>query len=160
MTTPASLTDPLSDQRLLDAIYRRQRHIYDLSRKFYLLGRDRLLADLKPPAGSPVLEIGCGTGRNLISAAHAYPQARFFGLDISEEMLKTARVSLTRHRLSHSVEIATADAVSFEPSRLFGMPSFSRLYFSYTLSMIPLWERAIAHAWTHVAPKRLSRVSG
>lgn len=33
---------------LMDAIYRRQRHIYDASRKFYLLGRDGLIADLDP----------------------------------------------------------------------------------------------------------------
>ena len=32
---------------LMDAIYRRQRHIYDATRKYYLLGRDRLIADLR-----------------------------------------------------------------------------------------------------------------
>jgi S-adenosylmethionine-diacylgycerolhomoserine-N-methlytransferase len=32
--------------RRMDAMYRYQRHIYDLTRKFYLLGRDRLLASL------------------------------------------------------------------------------------------------------------------
>ena len=26
--------------RMMDAIYRRQRHFYDLTRKYYLLGRD------------------------------------------------------------------------------------------------------------------------
>ena len=31
---------------LMDAIYRRQRHIYDATRKYFLLGRDRLIADL------------------------------------------------------------------------------------------------------------------
>ena len=152
MNTPASLTEPSSDRRLMDSIYRRQRHIYDLSRRYYLLGRDRLVAELKPPAGSSVLEIGCGTGRNLIAAAALYPQARLFGLDLSEEMLKTARAALARHGLSHAVAIAAADAASFEPLPLFGVPVFDRIYFSYTLSMIPAWERAIAHAWKHVAP--------
>ena len=28
---------------LMDDVYRYQRHIYDASRKFYLLGRDRLI---------------------------------------------------------------------------------------------------------------------
>ena len=32
-------------------MYRRQRHIYDLTRKFYLLGRDELIAELAPPPG-------------------------------------------------------------------------------------------------------------
>ena len=35
----------------MDRMYRRQRHIYDLTRKFYLLGRDELIDGLKPPAG-------------------------------------------------------------------------------------------------------------
>src|SRR5262245_66229056 len=129
----------------MDGIYRHQRHIYDLSRKYYLLGRDRLIAELKPPHGSRVLEIGCGTGRKRIAAAHAWPRARFCGLDISAEMLKTARASLARHRLGDVVDIAEADAVSFDSAGLFKSPLFSRVYFSYTLSMIPPWESAIAH---------------
>ena len=58
--------------RLMDRMYRRQRHIYDLSRKYYLIGRDEAIARLKPAPGDGVLEIGCGTGRNLIKAARAY----------------------------------------------------------------------------------------
>ena len=42
----------------MDRMYRRQRHIYDASRKFYLLGRDRVIDALAPPAGGSVLEIG------------------------------------------------------------------------------------------------------
>ena len=80
----------------MDAIYRTQRHFYDLTRKYYLLGRDRLIRDLAPPPGGTVLEIGCGTGRNLISAARAWPEARLFGIDISEAMLATARAKVAR----------------------------------------------------------------
>jgi len=151
VTTPASMFAG-GDRRLMDSVYRRQRHIYDISRKYYLLGRDRLIAELKPPNGSRVLEIGCGTGRNLIAAARAWPRARVCGLDISAEMLKTARTSLARHRLADVVEIAEADAVSFDASSLFAAPLFSRVFFSYTLSMIPPWESAIAEGWKHVAP--------
>jgi S-adenosylmethionine-diacylgycerolhomoserine-N-methlytransferase len=140
------------DRGLMDSLYRRQRHIYDFSRKYYLLGRDRLIAALKPPNGGRVLEIGCGTGRNLIAAARAWPKARVCGLDISAEMLKTARASLARHRLGDAVDIAEADAVSFDAASLFATTLFSRVYFSYTLSMIPAWESAIAHGWKHVAP--------
>jgi len=50
----------------MDRMYRHQRHIYDASRKFYLLGRDALITGLAPPKGGTILEIGCGTGRNLI----------------------------------------------------------------------------------------------
>ena len=68
---------------LMDRMYRRQRHVYDLSRKFYLLGRDEAIARLRPAPRDKVLEIGCGTGRNLVRAAQVYPQARLFGLDVS-----------------------------------------------------------------------------
>src|SRR5438067_2504401 len=70
---------------LMDGIYRHQRHVYDLTRHCYLLGRDRLITGLEPPAGGSVLEVGCGTGRNLIVAAARYPEAHFYGLDISSE---------------------------------------------------------------------------
>ena len=70
------MTDAADASTLMDRMYRHQRHIYDLTRKFYLLGRDRLIAALDPAAGD-VLEIGCGTGRNLILAARRYPNARF-----------------------------------------------------------------------------------
>ena len=35
---------------LMDRIYRHQRHVYDVTRKYYLLGRDRLI-DRPAPAG-------------------------------------------------------------------------------------------------------------
>ena len=36
---------------LMDSMYRRQRHIYDASRKFYLLGRDAAISRLRPARG-------------------------------------------------------------------------------------------------------------
>ena len=71
----------------MDRIYRHQRHVYDLTRRYYLFGRDRLLRELQPPPGGRVLEIGCGTARNLLAAHDLYPTARLFGIDISREML-------------------------------------------------------------------------
>src|SRR3546814_2454311 len=88
---------------LFRAIYRRQRHIYDLSRKFYLLGRDGLIADLAPPPGGAVLEIGCGTGRNLIAVGKAWPEARLYGVDISAAMLETARKAVTKAGMADRV---------------------------------------------------------
>jgi S-adenosylmethionine-diacylgycerolhomoserine-N-methlytransferase len=133
-------------------MYRRQRHIYDLSRKFYLLGRDEAIRRLRPVPGDKVLEIGCGTGRNLIKLAQAYPEARLFGLDVSREMLATAAASTARADLVSRVGLAQADAAAFDPQALFGSPYFERVMISYALSMIPHWRDALAQALDVVAP--------
>jgi S-adenosylmethionine-diacylgycerolhomoserine-N-methlytransferase len=127
----------------MDATYARQRHIYDLTRKYYLLGRDRLIARLDVPQGGSVLEIGCGTGRNLIAAARRYPKAKLFGLDISEAMLITARSNIARAGLGDRITLRRADATDFNASALFGQSHFDRVFFSYTLSMIPDWQAAL-----------------
>src|SRR5262245_56397490 len=124
MTAPP-LSESSADAALhMDVIYRHQRHIYDATRKYYLLGRDRLLADLAPPEGGTVLEIACGTGRNLVIAARRYPDARYFGFDISAAMLETARASIARAGLSERIAIAPGDAARFTGTDLFGVPSF------------------------------------
>ncbi len=137
---------------LMDRMYRFQRHIYDATRKFYLLGRDGLITGLKPPPGGAVLEIGCGTGRNLIRIAQRYPHARCYGLDVSEEMLRTARQQVAKAGLSERIVLAQADATSFEPQALFGRAGFERVVISYALSMIPPWRAALAQALAVVAP--------
>ncbi len=98
----------------MDAIYGRQRYIYDATRRYYLLGRDRLIGSLKPPLGGVVLEVGCGTARNLIRAAKRYPDARFYGIDISEAMLKSARASVARRGLRSRVTLGQGDATAFQ----------------------------------------------
>src|SRR5580693_2390376 len=105
---------------LMDRMYRRQRHVYDLSRKFYLLGRDEAITHLRPAPGDKVLEIGCGTGRNLIKLAQTYPEARLFGLDVSREMLATAAASTARAGFACRIALAHADATAFDSQALFG----------------------------------------
>jgi len=137
---------------VMDRMYRWQRHVYDLTRKYYLLGRDRLIARLDARAGTCVLEIGCGTARNLIAAARRYPQARFYGVDVSNEMLQSARRHIVRYGYGHHVMVAQGDATDFDPGALFGRPLFERVFISYSLSMIPHWRAALDHALSLVAP--------
>src|SRR5271166_5385829 len=137
---------------LMDRMYRRQRHVYDLTRRYYLAGRDEAIARLAPAPGQTVLEIGCGTGRNLIRAARAYPDAQVFGLDVSREMLETAAASIARAGLSSRIVIAQGDATGFDPLGLFGHARFDRVMISYALSMIPPWREALGQALDVLAP--------
>lgn len=136
----------------MDAIYRSQRHFYDLTRKYYLLGRDRLIAELAPPPGGTVIEIGCGTGRNLIAAAKRFPDARYFGIDISEAMLETALANVAKAGLSDRITLAQGDATAFDAMALFGVARFDRVFQSYTLSMIPDWQGALREGASKLAP--------
>lgn len=132
---------------LMDATYRYQRHFYDLTRKYFLLGRDRLIAGLQIPDGAAVLEVACGTGRNLAAINRRYPGARLFGLDISDAMLASARANL-----GDRARLARADACDFDPGMLFGQPAFERIVLSYSLSMIPDWRGALGEAMRHLTP--------
>ncbi|GLS41375.1 O-methyltransferase [Mesorhizobium tianshanense] len=143
---------PASHAELMDGVYRWQRHFYDLTRKYYLLGRDRLISGLDVPADGTVLELGCGTGRNIVLAARRYPAARFFGLDISAEMLETASAAMIREGLSGRVALARGDATDFDAKALFSVENFDRIFVSYSLSMIPGWERTVSAALAALSP--------
>ncbi|CFX26084.1 Type 11 methyltransferase [Candidatus Filomicrobium marinum] len=136
----------------MDGIYRYQRYIYDLSRKYFLFGRDTMLDGLKPPPSASVLEVGCGTGRNLILAARRYPDAHFYGFDISRMMLETAEANIARAGFEKRIKVVEGDATNFSAQELFGVPAFDRIFISYSLSMIPPWQQVLPQAIDALKP--------
>ncbi len=130
----------------MDKMYRHQRYFYDLTRKYYLLGRDRLLKEMKISDGDNVLEIGCGTARNLIILAKKHRGANFFGLDASAEMLKTAQRRIDAKHLEN-VTLKTALADDFTFDETFDLTGkFDACFFSYAVSIIPPWKESIENA--------------
>ncbi len=142
MNTANNVVSPTA--RKMDDIYRVQRFIYDFSRRYYLLGRLGMLRNLDAAGHVTVLEAGCGTGWNLVQASRIYPQAHFFGLDISPAMLRTARRSIDRAGQTDRIRLAAGDATCFDTEALFGVRAFDRILISYALSMIPDWQ-AVLH---------------
>jgi S-adenosylmethionine-diacylgycerolhomoserine-N-methlytransferase len=136
----------------MDRMYRHQRYIYDLSRKFYLLGRDALIAEVGARPSDAILEIACGTARNLVKLAKAYPQSPCCGFDVSAQMLDSAARAVRRAGLENRIALTEADATSFDPAALFGRERFERIVISYALSMIPPWREALAQALDKLAP--------
>ncbi len=133
--------------RLMDDIYRYQRLFYDATRKYYLLGRDHLIREMAVQPDQSVLEVACGTGRNLYAVSRTYPKARLYGLDISEQMLISAR-----KKLGARASLSQGDACAFDPEAMFGQAQFDHIVLSYSLSMIPDWQGALAEAMRHLAP--------
>lgn len=128
----------------MDRMYRYQKYIYDFTRKYYLLGRDTLIRrmDIKPTEN--VLEVGCGTARNLLLIAKRYPQAKLYGLDASTEMLDTAATKIRNTPYVDRITLTHCLAEDLHHQRTFGVEKpFDKVFFSYSLSMIPPWLQAL-----------------
>jgi S-adenosylmethionine-diacylgycerolhomoserine-N-methlytransferase len=139
----------------MNRIYRHQRHVYDLTRQCFLFGRDTLLARMELRRGDRVLEVGCGTARNLLALHGLGRAASLYGLDASSAMLATARQNLHRRGLAASVRLAHGLAEELCPGRTFGLGEpFDAIFFSYSLSMMPASTRAVDAALASLKPGR------
>ena len=148
----SKIQNPADAFEKMDRMYRHQRYFYDLTRKYYLLGRDRLLREMKIMDGENVLEIGCGTARNLIILAKKHGGAHFFGLDASSEMLKTAQ-RRTEAKHLENITLKTALADEFTYNDTFGLDhKFDACFFSYAISIIPPWQASIENALENLKP--------
>jgi S-adenosylmethionine-diacylgycerolhomoserine-N-methlytransferase len=153
--TPSASQGELSSHQAeaMNHMYRFTRHVYDFSRKYYLLGRDRMLDELAAPQGAKVLEVGCGTGRNLIRLAKRCPHAKYYGLDIARVMIEKAEWRLKKQGLQDCVELHCSPAEELNDSNVFAeIGEFDVIYFSYCLSMIPTWNQAMEAAFNRLKP--------
>jgi S-adenosylmethionine-diacylgycerolhomoserine-N-methlytransferase len=77
-----------------DITYYYQLHsrIYDATRWSFLFGRSELIKQIPSLPTSPrILEVGCGTGKNIIQLNQRFPDAQITGVDVSPHMLQKAR---------------------------------------------------------------------
>jgi S-adenosylmethionine-diacylgycerolhomoserine-N-methlytransferase len=141
VTTP----DRAEHRRFLNRYYGGVKHVYDLTRKYYLFGRDRALRRLLAEPWASLVEVGPGTGRNLRILHRARPDARYGGLEASDEMLAVARGRCPWAAIAHGfAEDADLGAV------LGTRPD--RVLFSYCLSMVQDPRAALANARLAVGP--------
>jgi S-adenosylmethionine-diacylgycerolhomoserine-N-methlytransferase len=134
--------------RSIERYYRLHAGIYDLTRWTFLLGREALVREAgASSAPARILEVGCGTGKNLVHLGRQFPQAGLWGLDLSGDMLAVAQKKLQKFapRLN-LVQAAYDRPVGAEPS-------FDLVVFSYALSMFnPGWDEALAAASRDLVP--------
>jgi S-adenosylmethionine-diacylgycerolhomoserine-N-methlytransferase len=140
------LSESRSEHRaFLNRYYGVSRHFYDVTRKYYLFGRDTALDRLLEQPWGRLVEAGVGTGRNLHKLRARRPAASFGGIDASDEMLVTARRRCPWAKLS----LGFAEDAPFR--EVLGAPP-DRILFSYCLSMISDPATAILHARRSLAP--------
>ncbi|MFA5865955.1 MAG: class I SAM-dependent methyltransferase [Phycisphaerae bacterium] len=142
----------MNQAQLMDRIYRYQRHLYDATRLFFLPGRDLLLRRMKFHGDAYILEIGCGTARNLRSLAQRHPRVHLYGVDISHQMLRTAQKKILDGGF-HQIQLAQSSAEDFNSRKTFGLDRpFDVIFFSYSLSMIPGWQKSLQTAIANLRP--------
>lgn len=123
----------------LQRYYRFQSQIYDATRWSFLFGRKEILeAARRHVTPRRVLEVGCGTGTNLVSLVRMFPEAEITGLDLSVHMLAKAR-----RKLGNRVRLVCG---AYGEVEIPGGP-FDLVVFSYCLSMVnPGFDKLIGQA--------------
>lgn len=129
----------------LNRYYGSVKHVYDLTRKYYLFGRDTALKQLLKEPWETLMEIGPGTGRNLDILHRSRPQAQYGGIEASDEMLAYAQERCPWATLQHGYA-ESADLTSVLERRP------ERILFSYSLSMVQDPEAALSNARRALAP--------
>ena len=132
----------------LERYYRLHSQIYDATRWSFLFGRTAILreaAAVCQPAH--ILEVGCGTGKNLVNLCRLFPRAAITGVDLSEAMLAVARRKTAP--LGPRVRLLRG---AYGPAFQSNAPC-DFILFSYALSMFnPGFGEAIATAHRDLAP--------
>jgi S-adenosylmethionine-diacylgycerolhomoserine-N-methlytransferase len=129
----------------LQAFYAPQAAHYDAFRERLLRGRAELIERLSPHPGEWLVELGAGTGRNLDFLGERLAHLdRVELVDLCPALLDQARL---RARGRANVRVIEGDVLSYRPERLVDC-----VYFSYSLTMIPDWEGALANALAMLRP--------
>lgn len=146
---PTAATTVSGRSAAIERYYRFHSVIYDATRWSFLFGRTRIIREIGAAVPRPkrILEVGCGTGKNLLALAKAFPEANITGLDLSSAMLDLARKKTARfgQRVQHIQQKYDRP--------LHEKPEYDVVLFSYALSMFnPGWEIALDAALKELKP--------
>jgi S-adenosylmethionine-diacylgycerolhomoserine-N-methlytransferase len=142
-----SSDNPVLGRSQIEQYYRLHARIYDLTRWTFLRGREELISRAAAQCHPHrILEVGCGTGKNLLHLGRFFPEAQLWGLDLSPHMLAQARKKL--RGLSHRLTLIQAAY-----DRPVAPDQFELVVFSYALSMFnPGWDAALKTASQDLSP--------
>jgi len=139
----------------LEAFYRDQAGAYDDFRRRLLHGRQEMIEALEIPEGARLIDMGGGTGSNF---EYLGDRRRLFQritlVDLSPSLLKIADERI-RQSGWDNVHTVHADATTYEPAD----GPVDVVTFSYSLTMIPDWFKAVDHAREILKPGGLIGVT-
>lgn len=76
----------------IERYYKTHSRFYDFTRWAFLFGRTSLKERFPElPENATILDLGCGTGKQLSSLQQKYPNSTIIGMDMSTDMLKKAK---------------------------------------------------------------------
>jgi S-adenosylmethionine-diacylgycerolhomoserine-N-methlytransferase len=148
--SPFHLEGPTADEqrehlRFLEAYYSKVHGFYDATRKYFLLGRDRLLEQIAEDQPEIIIEVGCGTGRNLRRLRRMLPGARFGAVEPCPSMREHALRKIPGLRVTPDF------AEDADLTALFSAKP-DAILLSYTLSMMRDPVRALRNCVGALAP--------
>lgn len=146
---PKAKTTPTTESNTgaITQYYRFHSKIYDATRWSFLFGREAIIQQIVGYcAPTNILEVGCGTGKNLLALARRFPLATITGLDVSADMLAVTRQNLGE--LNKRIKLIQQPYTT----PLAAMTRYDLILFSYALTMFnPGWETALTAAHADLA---------
>ncbi len=135
-------------QERLDSFYSGQATGYDDFRRRMLHGRQEMIQSISVPEGGVWVDLGAGTGENaehlgadLARLGHVYQ------VDLSTSLLEQAQKRVELRGWTNVTPVCH-DATTFMPPE----GAADVVTFSYSLTMIPDWFRAIDQAYAMLKP--------
>jgi ubiquinone/menaquinone biosynthesis C-methylase UbiE len=100
------------------------------------------------PIGSRVLDVCCGAGASALPAAEAVgPTGNVIGVDLANNLLKSARAKAVQRRLGN-IEFEVGDMLSIR----FPPASFDAVVCVFGIFFVPDMARAVRELWSRVRP--------
>lgn len=132
----------------LNRFYQTQADDYDSFRKRFLKGRDVLWGSIPVPEGGTWVDMGGGTGSNLTGFGDDLSKLKkVYVVDLAKPLLDIADRRIQEAGWTN-VETVQADATKWVPPE----EKVDVVTFSYSLTMIPDWFKAIDHALSILKP--------
>src|SRR5205807_9016917 len=105
----------------------------------------RAIRKLDLRLGDTVLEVGCGTGRNLLYLQDAVgSNGHIFAVDVSERMLVRSQ-ALCERRGWKNVELVRTDALDYRAPRM-----LDAVLFGLSYAVMQNGKRILNHAWSQL----------